>query len=213
MSLTITADQQSFTPEQLAALDTDAGPRDLAVFLHIVQRTHLDPFAGQIRLYAVDGRQVIQAGIDGFRLVGRRAADASGEAIDVAAPMWAHPEDGWITAWRSEWGNPVAASVTIRRGDGAATAVAHFDEYAPDPLSTSWRRRPAGQLAKCAEALAWRMAFPLDLAGIYTDDELAHTAARTPAGHTPNRGSSMKDHIPAKPRGAVTAAEILGGVS
>lgn len=199
MSLTITDDQASFTPDQLAALAIDASPRDLAVFLHIVQRTHLDPFAGQVRMFWTDDRWTIQAGIDGLRLVGRRAADESGETIEVDAPLWGHPDDGWVTAWKSEWGNPVAASVTIRRGAAAVTAVALFDEYAAG--GTAWTRRPAGQLAKCAEALAWRMAFPQDLSGVYTDDELAHTGRPAAATPAPRRS------------GAVTAAEILGGAA
>lgn len=199
MSLTITPDQTEFTAEQLAALDVDAGTRELAVLLHIVQRTRLDPFAGQIRMFLADGRWVVQAGIDGLRLVGRRAADESGESIEVDGPLWGHPEDGWVTAWRSEWGNPVAASVTIRRGTAAVTGVALFDEYAAG--GNTWQRRPAGQLAKCAEALAWRMAFPQDLSGVYTDDELAHTRTTTHAAPAPRRS------------GGVTAAEILGGAA
>jgi hypothetical protein len=45
-----------------------------------------------------------------------------------------------------------------------------------------WKKMPKHMLAKCAEAIALRKAYP-DLADIYTDDEMARTnSEHTPAG-------------------------------
>lgn len=192
-ALAVTADQTSFTPEQVAMLEhigvEGAAEGDLKVFFHHVQRTGLDPFARQIYMigrpsrrevngaWVTDMKQTIQTGIDGYRLIGRRAADRAGVTISVKPPLWAHPDGGWRDLWLEDWGTPAAAKVTIVRQGEEFTAVALFGEYKQTTrngkLTRMWEQRPAGQIAKCAESLAWRMAFPHDLAGIYTDEEMA----------------------------------------
>lgn len=192
-ALALTDDQASFTETQRAALVhigvDGAGEGDLEVFFHVCKRSGLDPFARQIymigrnvRELGPDGnwhtvvKQTIQTGIDGFRLIGRRAADRSHHAVAVEACEWAHEDGSWRPVWRAVWGVPVAARVTIRRDGEPFTATALFDEYAQTKrdggLTQMWAQRPAGQIAKCAEALAWRMAFPQDLSGIYADEEM-----------------------------------------
>lgn len=197
--LAIAPEQVAFTDEQTAALAhigvDKASDGDLKVFFHVCQRTGLDPFARQIHMIGrqssenVNGewvkvtKQTIQTGIDGFRLIGRRAADRARHKVSVSAPEWCHEDGTWRPAWRKVWGFPVAARVTITRDGEPFTAVAMFDEYVQTKRSgepnSMWQQRPAGQLAKCCEALAWRMAFPQDLAGIYADDEM-HQADSAP---------------------------------
>jgi hypothetical protein len=68
------------------------------------------------------------------------------------------------------------------RGDGhglpmtqgqrfAYTATARWSEYCPDN-APMWKRMPHTMLGKCAEALALRKAFPQQLAGLYSREEM-----------------------------------------
>lgn len=186
--LTIAADQQGFTPHQVAALAQigvqDASQGDLAVFFHQVQRTGLDPFARQI--YMIGRRQkdfqgnwvtkqTIQTGIDGFRLIARRAVDKTGETLSISEPYYATADGQWSNIWDSNV-PPVAAKVMVKRGQGEFPAVAMFKEYAGTTsngqLNRMWASKPAIMIGKCAEALALRKAFPLDLSGLYTAEEM-----------------------------------------
>ncbi|MCX8648715.1 phage recombination protein Bet, partial [Bifidobacterium sp. B4107] len=185
--LTITDKQDGFTANQVAALQQmgvqNASQGDLAVFFHQVQRTGLDPFARQIYMIGRnqktpngwETKYTIQTGIDGFRLIARRAAERSHEAFGEPETLWCG-EDG---VWREVWlGSkpPKGAKVVVQRGGGSFTGVATLSEYAgrkkDGSLTSMWASKPALMLAKCAEALALRKAFPQDLSGLYTEDEM-----------------------------------------
>jgi phage recombination protein Bet len=204
-SLTLSSDQTYWNANQIAILRhmgvENAPDSDLAVFYHVCQRTGLDPFARQIYMIGRDQREevngewvkttkyTIQTGIDGFRLIGRRAADRTQQKVSLTAPEWAHEDGSWRPVWRAVWGVPVAARVTLKRDGEPFEAVALFDEYKQTKrngeLTRMWVQRPAGQIAKCAEALAWRMAFPQDLSGIYADEEMAQASNEPPAEKKP----------------------------
>lgn len=194
-ALSIAAEQTAFTEQQVATLShlgvEGASEGDLGVFFHVVKRTGLDPFARQIYMIGRRGKDAndqwvtkwtIQTGIDGYRLIARRAADRAREPYAVDPIEWAHEDGSWRLVWRQAWGHPVAARCTVIRGGQRFTATALFDEYAQTTrngsLTSMWSQRPAGQIAKCAEALALRMAFPQDLAGVYVEDELHAADAR-----------------------------------
>ena len=129
--LALADEQTAFTPQQVAMLEhlgvENASEGDLGVFFHVCKRSGLDPFARQIYMISrraseyVDGerqyvtKQTIQTGIDGFRLIGRRAADKAGHRLSVGAPEWAHEDGSWRPVWSKSWGVPVAARVTIYR--------------------------------------------------------------------------------------------------
>lgn len=206
-TLAIQPEQTRFTDQQVTMLRhigvEKAKDADLQVFFHQCQRTGLDPFARQIYMierWSKEGpKYTIQTGIDGYRLIGRRAAQRAKETISVKQPLWAHPDGGWRDVWLPAWGTPGAAKVTILRGGEEFTAVALFDEYKQTKrdggLTQMWAQRPAGQIAKCAEALAWRMAFPQDLAGIYTDTEMEQADNRPT--HAPQPVQDLGEQVQA----------------
>lgn len=192
-ALTIREDQTGFTEEQQQALLNHAGvsrnakPADVEVFFHQVKRTGLDPFAKQIYLIERQGKQTIQTGIDGFRLIARRAVDRTGETLGYEDNLWCDENGTWHDVPKPG-ARPIAAKVTVLRNGQRFPAIALYDEYVATKrdgtVNAMWSQRPAGQLAKCAEALALRMAFPQDLSGLYTADEM-HQADNVPQPAAP----------------------------
>lgn len=179
-ALAIADDQTEFNHDQVAVLQQlglrGADRADLAVFFHQARRTGLDPFARQIYMIERQGKQTIQTGIDGFRLIARRTVEHTGESLGYEDTLWCGPEGVWTDAWlKAE--PPAAAKVVVIRGGQRFSAVALFREYVAtkrDGSPTSmWATKGALMLAKCAEALALRKAFPQDLSGLYTSDEMA----------------------------------------
>lgn len=184
-ALSIMDGQTEFTTAQVTVLQQlgvdQASREDLAVFFHQSVRTGLDPFARQIYMIGRwDGRakrmkQTIQTGIDGYRLIARRAADQHHESLGYTDTLWCGEDGAWRDVWTSKEA-PAAAKVTVMRAGQPFSATALWNEYvqtnregAPTPM---WARMSSTMLAKCAEALALRKAFPQDLSGIYTSEEM-----------------------------------------
>ena len=171
-ALVVTTDQASWDAKQVAALNqlglSRASQGDLQVFLHTCQRTGLDPFARQIYMIERGGRYTIQSSIDGLRIVAQRSGNYGGQT----PVQWCGANGEWVDVWLSST-PPSAARVGVYYKDSAhpTYAVAKWDSYAgTGPI---WKKMPDLMLAKCAEALALRKAFPQDLSGIYTNDEMS----------------------------------------
>lgn len=135
---------------------------ELQLFLYTCKRTGLDPLARQIYAIKRSGKMTIQTGIDGYRVI----ADRTGKLAGISDYMF-DSEEGKT---------PGKATVTVRKAlEGGIiadfTATARWGEYqAGGPM---WSKMPYLMLGKCAEALALRKAFPADLSGVYTSEEMA----------------------------------------
>lgn len=183
--LVLGANQTFWTDNQRAALAQigvqKASDADLAVFFHQSQRTGLDPFAKQIYMIERQGKQTIQTGIDGFRLIARRTIDRTHEGFGYRPTLWCGRDGQWRDVWLDSE-PPAAAKVVVVRGGQEFDAIALFDSYAgrkrDGGLNNMWNTQGAHMIAKCAEALALRKAFPQDLSGLYMSDEMERADAQ-----------------------------------
>lgn len=150
-----------------------ASDEEFELFLHACQRTGLDPFMRQI--YAVKRwdsaarkeTMTIQTGIDGYRCI----AERTGKYSPGREPTYHYDDKGFIIS--------STAYVKKQTADGTwheVAATAFFNEYCQKTKEGKptrfWMQLGHAMIAKCAEALALRKAFPGDLSGIYTKEEM-----------------------------------------
>lgn len=154
----------------------DASDQELMLFAEHCVRTGLDPMAKQIygifRYSKRTNREemTIQVGIDGLRALAERTGRyAGGPAYEFCGA-----DKVWTDVWEQD-ARPFAAKAVVLKVVGGTvietSAVALWSEYGA--TKNVWASKPAHMLGKCAEALALRKAFPADLSGLHTDDEMA----------------------------------------
>ncbi|WP_240373124.1 RecT family recombinase [Brevibacterium zhoupengii] len=200
-TLAVHQDQQFWTDQQMAALQqlgvATNSQGDLAVFFHQAQKSGLDPFKREIYMITRSGKPTIQTGIDGFYKIADRVTTKTRGTWGISETYWCGEDGQWVDVWLKR-DAPAAAKVIVERNGSKFTTVALTSEYtATGPM---WKKMPSRMIAKCAEALAIRKAFPEDLSGLYTSDEMAQADSSQGANRAPRQAQTSRQPQPDQPQ-------------
>lgn len=187
--------RDDFSHDELAVLKSTVG-RDLndaefSLFAEVCKQTGLSPFRKQIYAIKRGSIMTIQTSIDGLRAIAHRTGLYEGQV----GPLWCGSDAAWKDVWLSPQA-PAAAKVgVLRKGFREPLwAVARFASYAQENL---WRKMPEVMIAKCAEALALRKAFPEETSGVYANEEMQQADVE-PAPRITGDGEVIE--APARPK-------------
>lgn len=170
-ALTFTDEQRQMIRDTYANGASDA---EFAVLMEIAKARRLNPLLRQIhfvkRWTPKGDVWSPQVSIDGLRAIAQRTGLYDGQD----EPRFEEAPDGSlrlckVAVYRKDWQRP-------------AVGVAYWTEYVQTTRDKQtgkkrptemWERMPHVMLSKVAEAIALRKAFPEDMAGLYTGDEMA----------------------------------------
>lgn len=168
---------EMFNPKHLQLIKDSyfkgSSNEEFELFIHVCKRTGLDPAFKQIHPVPRWDNKLkrntltFQVGIDGFRLI----AERTGRYAPGRQPTYEYDKEGKLMS--------ATAYVKKQTADGTwheIAATAFYKEYVQrtkdGKIMGMWAQMEHNQLAKCAESLALRKAFPGDLSGLYTKEEM-----------------------------------------
>ena len=177
-----------WTPEQTQLISTTIAPGcsndELRLFAYACQRTGLDPFSRQIYAIKRGGKLTIQVSIDGLRSIAERTGQ-----LDGSQSYWCGSDGVWVDVWLDS--KPPAAAKTVIHRKGCAhpfSATARFADF--NAGQGLWSKMPSVMIAKCSEAQALRRAFPADLSGVYSTDEMDQAVEPVTVTAAPAKGDA-----------------------
>jgi len=170
------AEQVQLIKDQVMPGATDS---ELAYFIYYCEKRGLNPLNGEI--YAVQRwdkrirklKFTPQVGIAGLRIIAMR----TGDYLGPLPTMWCNSKGEWFDCWIFDF-PPTACKVGVRRKgwEEPVLGIARYDAYVQkdttDKVLPFWAKYESHMLEKVAESLALRRAFPQELSGVYSTEEM-----------------------------------------
>lgn len=186
MSKALAEINHELTTEQMdlikSTIAKNATSDELKLFLYRCRQMGLDPLKpGHIHFVKYGNNPgTIIIGIDGFRskasLTGKHTGTKRGVLRDAAGTC----VGGWCEVYRSDWTQPAREEVSLH-------------EY--NTGKAQWAKMPETMIKKVAEVSALRMAFPEELGGVYSDDEMAQATPHIQDARQPVPNPFFEDRL------------------
>ena len=206
--LQFTDEQRRMIRDTYAGGTSGASDSEFAVLLEIARARRLNPLLRQIHFVSRwdnEKHRAVwspQVSIDGLRAIAERTGRYDGQD----EPEYVYGDNKTLLAcrvrvYRKDWRRPVVG----------LAFWSEFAQFTKDgSLTRFWREKPLLMLAKVAESLALRKAFPEDISGLYTREEMGDDAGevvapklaeapRTEVTRTPPKRSDPLALPPPKP--------------
>ena len=209
------------TPAMWATVKATVAPKDCPdefVVLYFMRCKQVGADPSSKMLYIVNRKN---RGEDGWRIESyvdffRSAAVATGEYNGQEGPQWCGDDGVWLDEWLRDT-PPTAARVKVFRKNVEHTPwiTARYSAYYGSGANFLEKKLGEVLIAKVAEALAYRKAFPQQLSGVYVAEEMKQADdAKTvyPAGiqQGTNEAVPIPDDV-ARVESAVAATEKPDG--
>mgnify|MGYP007100083041 CR=1 FL=1 len=159
----------------------EATREEFAMFVQFCKSTGLNPFKKEIWFIKTKGytkrdgtvvepKVQLMTGVNGYWAIANSHPQFDGVEQDIET---------------DEKGYPIKAITKVYRKDRKfpSVGIALMREYGKD--STIWRQMPSVMLTKCSESIALRKAFPQELNGLYTEEEMPKEYSAEPVNITP----------------------------
>lgn len=191
----ITAEAARFSQDQKdlikSVLFKGASDLEIEFYWNVAERLGLDPFKRQIhamkRWDSATEKDVMQfmVSIEGLRSIASRCKTHDGKDAYAGStkPKFVFKGDDLdsaeVTVYRIVQGEPREFTAEVfytecvqTKGVWAWNVQQQKKIKTGEEPNSMWKKRPRGQLGKCAEAAALRKAFPEQTGGVYIEDEV-----------------------------------------
>lgn len=151
-----------------------ANESEIKMFAELCKSTGLNPYKKEVWFVKAGGRAQIMTGINGFRAIANSHADYDGTEIGLISSEGeykpaAYPKEDYIGAW---------AKCHRKDRKIPAEGIAMLADY--DKKFGNWKSMRRVMILKCAESVALRAAFPQQLNGLYTTEEMPKEYSDSP---------------------------------